>query len=88
MQIHYLNEICTILKPTFDDNGKIVYEDFGDCFYKLRRGAGEKYIPGTYTHKALIEMNGVRPGDVLITPQHDYVVVSIQDNVLGLVVKT
>ena len=84
-----LNEICTILKPTLDDTGKIIFDDFGDCFYSIKRGAGERYMPGRYTHKAIIEMNGIVPGDLMITTLHDYIVVSVdkKNNSLGLVVK-
>ena len=85
----YLNEICTILKPTLDDAGKIIFEDFGDCFYTIKRGYGERYMPRYYTHKAVIEMNGVVPGDLMITSLHDYMIVSVdkKTNSLGLVVK-
>jgi len=84
-----LNEICTILKPTLDDTGKIVFDDFGDCFYAIKRGYGERYMSGYYTHKAVVEMDGVVPGDLMITPLHDYIVVSVdkKNNSLGLVVK-
>lgn len=87
--IHFLNEICTILKPAFNEDGEIIFEDFGDCFCKIKRGNGEKNIPGYYTHKAIAEMSSVVPGDLLITPQYDYLIVSVdrKDNILGLVVR-
>lgn len=84
-----LDEICTILKPTFDDDGKIVFEDFGDCPCAIKRGYGERYSSRHYTHKAIIEMNGVMPGDLMVTPLHDYIIVSVDkaNNSLGLIVK-
>ncbi len=84
-----LNEICTILKPTLDDTGKIIFDDFGDCFCSIKRGAKERYQTKYCTHKAIIEMDGVVPGDLMVTPLHDYVVVSVdrKNNSLGLVVK-
>lgn len=87
--ILFLNDICTILKPTFDDKGEIVFENFGDCFCLIKRGTGDRYLPQMITHKAIIEMNGAKPGDLLITSQHDYLIVSVnkQDNILGLVVQ-
>jgi hypothetical protein len=76
------------MKPTFDDNGKIIFEDFGDSFCKVKKG-NERYIPGKYTHKAILEMNGAEPGYLLITPQHDYIITAIdrKNNVVGLIVK-
>ncbi len=83
----FLDNICSILRPNFDDEGNIVFEDLGDCFCRIQRRSKERHIPGYYTHKALIEMNGANPGDLLVTTENKFLITFInkEDNLLGLI---
>lgn len=87
--IHFLNDVCTILKPNLDDEGKLILEDFGDYFCKIEPGVIERYLPKYITHKAKMNVNGARAGWILITAQHNFVIVSVdkKTNTLGLVIQ-
>ncbi len=87
--IRTLDKICTILKPTFDDNGRIIFEDFGDYFCAIDKNPeGDRFLSDFITHKAKMIINGVIPGDILITAQHNYTIISIdkKKEILGLMV--
>jgi hypothetical protein len=88
--IYFLEEICTIFKPMIQENGLIELEDFGDYFCKIeRRDVKERYSSKYITHKAKMAINGVKPGDRLITTQHNYFVVSVNSSTetLGLLIQ-
>lgn len=85
---YYLNEICSIQKPTFDGNGNIIWEDFGDYFYAIDKTVNERYIPRYISHKAKIEADGIMPGNRMVTNEHDYIVAKVdrKKGILGLVI--
>ncbi len=88
--IYFLEDICTIFKPMIQENGLIELEDFGDYFCTIeRRNGKERYSSKYITHKAKMVIDGVKPGDKLITSQHNYLVVSIDhsNETLGLVIQ-
>ena len=87
--IYFLTDICTILKPMPQENGEIAFEDFGDYFCKIEKKKAERYSSKYITHKAKMETDGAEPGYRLITSQHNYIVVSVdnKNRILGLVIQ-
>ena len=82
-------DICTIYKPNFDDLGNIYFEDLGDYFCRIEPGNRERYIPKVISHKVKMDLDGAKPGWVLITTHHNYLIVTVDKTkqTLGLVIQ-